>query len=456
MGKPKILLFAAAFAGSAQAQTAMFSSIATPANDQTPPPTAVAVYPATFNHSGMRGNPASIALAIPHAGGTVTVVAQRRGFRGVEGFAPNGAPLPNLGAASYRYEWTGSGNGYDVRVTDRRGAVSGLIVGSSTRFVVRTGVIEALNLAAFPADDRVANDAALPANVAIRRRPASSHESAKASGANDFDLLVLYTEEARREACVAALAPDADASACDICSNAADVRALIDQAVADTRETYANSTVQTSVGNVTVRRMTGFPTSSAEQARARVLESAVVADARDAAFADLVSVIAAPTQVAGACGVAFVQRPGCTYPTPTPGCGVGAAYEPFAVNVVSHVCATGTDAFVHELTHGLGGEHQPGPSAPPAWAAAFPFHFGHFEVGAFETVMSVARPPNTPQVLHLSNPDVFVAGLATGIVDQRDNARGVNALFGAIREFRDGPLFADAFESEDACNALAY
>lgn len=204
-------------------------------------------------------------------------------------------------------------------------------------------------------------------------------------------------------------------------------------------------------------RLVGFPApmGNTAQARANAATNANIAAMRNAVGADVVSVVTDGFVNLGQCGVAFVQRPGCTLPTATPGCGVGAAFNGFAYNVVAHNCAIATDAFVHELGHNLGGEHDPANGAQPA-QASFVFSFGHDVFGNFETVMSVARPFNTQQELNFSNPNVVVRGAATGVANQRHNAQTIENLFGAFCQFRDGPMFADGFEDAAVCPTVTF
>lgn len=225
----------------------------------------------------------------------------------------------------------------------------------------------------------------------------------------------------------------------------------------DANTAFANSQNTMRLGNVTVMRIVGFPLPNGNPNISRnfAQTSPSIAALRNAVHADVVSVVTENFVTLGACGVAYVQRPGCTLPTPTAGCDVGAQFNAFAYNIVAQNCAIATDAFAHEFGHNLGGEHDPAHAPAPA-QASFVHSFGHFVSGAFETVMSISRPAGTPQILHFSNPNVFFGPNSTGIANQRHNALTIETLYPVFRQFRDGPVFADGFESPDACPTIAF
>jgi hypothetical protein len=112
----------------------------------------------------------------------------------------------------------------------------------------------------------------------------------------------------------------------------------------------------------------------------------------------------------------------------------------------------GTDGTIlaHEIGHTMGCEHDPF-FASPVYNALFPYAFGHFVDGSFHTVMSYpfqcAEP--CPAALHFSNPAVSFAGHPTGIADERDNHRVINAT---RTRFAAPPISAQPCKAE--LNAL--
>lgn len=454
------------FSRIAFAQDSLYTEISPPSPDEMPPPTAFAVYTSTVNHEALKEDPASIVVSIPRPQGTLTVTVQRQQFITRSGFSgTDDSPLPGAAPETFSYTWTGADADYRLRVTFHRGAVSGVFSGPVGRFLITTTKTHELRPDAFPADDSAGNDA--PPRAAALAKLANSSippptgivSAPKISGPEDIDVLVLYTEQARTAAFVPTQqVPVQPACGTDLRGNN-DILATINAAVVDTNTAFANSQVVTRVGNVTVMRILNFPQPNGNPNDSRdnaALLSPNIQAVRTAVGADVVSVITEDFATLGACGVAFVQRPGCTLPTATPGCNVGAAFNAFAYKVVAQNCAIAFDAFVHELGHSLGGEHNPGAAAPMPNQASFVHSFGHFVFGNFETVMSVARPANTPQELNFSDPNILVRGGATGIANERHNALTVQTLYPVYRTFRDGPTFKDGFEDEPLCATMNF
>jgi hypothetical protein len=327
-----------AWAGSGLAQEALYANIDPPSPDANLPPTAVAVYASTINHEGIKANPASITISIPRSGGALSVTVQRQQFIPRSGFsATDQSPLPGAPATQFAYTWTGSGEGYNLRLTFQFGAVAGILVGPDGRFLIGTPSTHEMNLAAYPLDDSAGNDAVAPATAkkgSVALPSMRSH--AKASGPDDIDMLVLYTEEAR----VAAGGP---AGQCIQAQDSASVLAVINQALVDTNTSFANSQVTTRLGNVTIMRIVGFPAPAGFTPAVRddaAFNSANIQALRNSTDADVVTVVTENFTTLNACGVAFVQRPGCTLPTATPGCGVGAHSRPCKI----HPAGTPTDS----------------------------------------------------------------------------------------------------------------
>ena len=98
--------------------------------------------------------------------------------------------------------------------------------------------------------------------------------------------------------------------------------------------------------------------------------------------------------------------------------------------------------FAHEVGHNLGGQHVPGDetSNNPYRDYAFAHRFYVFPL-TYSTIMA---NPVTEQwwdpfglsipIKHFSNPNVYFFGAATGIEDERDNARLINEHTGQLVE----------------------
>lgn len=101
-------------------------------------------------------------------------------------------------------------------------------------------------------------------------------------------------------------------------------------------------------------------------------------------------------------------------------------------SVVSTECAVGYMTFAHELGHNFGCEHDPN-NADEAYT---PYGYGHhWNNDAYRSVMAYSPGTRAP---HFSNPNIFYEGGATGIADERDNARTINLTDVLIANMRTG------------------
>lgn len=135
-----------------------------------------------------------------------------------------------------------------------------------------------------------------------------------------------------------------------------------------------------------------------------------VADLRNQYGADMVSVI---VDTPGSCGTGYVQR------------NPGSGFAPWAFQATDIDCAVGNLTFGHEHGHNLGMEHNPENSSATSSTASFPWSFAHYVNGSYRTMMSYSAqcPNGCPRAQQISNPDIIYNGVASGIADQRDNAR---------------------------------
>ena len=151
--------------------------------------------------------------------------------------------------------------------------------------------------------------------------------------------------------------------------------------------------------------------------------------------ADLVSMISATT----GCGIGYVMR--------SPGSG----FSESAFQVTRYDCAVGNLTMAHEFGHNLGLEHNVENSS--AWPnnGSYPYSFGHYHDGEYRTVMSYSAPctMGCSRRMYYSNPDVSYLGLATGVVDLKDNTRSLEQTTLIAVNFRDpveDNIFFDGFE----------
>ena len=152
-----------------------------------------------------------------------------------------------------------------------------------------------------------------------------------------------------------------------------------------------------------------------------------VKNLRNDKAADMVSLITAGNY----CGIGYVQR------------NPGASFEDFAYQVTADDCAVGNLTFAHEHGHNMGMEHDPANGASPA-NASFVYSYGHFVNGSYRTVMSYPHEciGGCTRVAHFSNPNVMHNSAATGIANQRDNARTGRFTAPIVADFRT-PQSAD-------------
>jgi len=70
--------------------------------------------------------------------------------------------------------------------------------------------------------------------------------------------------------------------------------------------------------------------------------------------------------------------------------------------------------------------------------ASFPYGYGHYVNGSFRTVMSYVDQctQGCTRQPYFSNPSVFFNGFATGIDNQRDNARSIENTADVIANYR--------------------
>ena len=162
-----------------------------------------------------------------------------------------------------------------------------------------------------------------------------------------------------------------------------------------------------------------------------VRSNAEVAARRETTRADMVSVI---SEFSDACGVGALMNQ------------LGTGFANSAFQATARSCAVGNLSYPHEHGHNMGLMHDPGNGGN----SLFAYGFGHFVSGSYRTVMSYANNcvGGCTRVPYFSNPNVTYLGAATGIANQRDNARAGNTTAPDVANFRQAVsvLFANGFE----------
>jgi len=221
-----------------------------------------------------------------------------------------------------------------------------------------------------------------------------------------IDVLVVYTAAARAAA-----------------GGTSGMLATIQSAVAAANTSYLNSRIATRLRLVHAAEVAYNEASATFSTHLQwVNTNAGVAALRNTYGADLVDMIVEDGE---SCGIGYL---------------LGGS---FSVTPVS--CAVGNLSFAHELGHNMGCTHNP---EDTSGGGAFPYSYGHWNAsGGFRTVMSYATPcPGCVRLQFFSNPSVSYLGFPTGVANQRDNARTINATDQQVANYRqsvNNGTFAD-------------
>ncbi|MEM9598221.1 MAG: reprolysin-like metallopeptidase, partial [Acidobacteriota bacterium] len=147
---------------------------------------------------------------------------------------------------------------------------------------------------------------------------------------------------------------------------------------------------------------------------------------RDQYAADLVGLLV--ENGGGGCGVAFLM-----------GNESAAGFAPFGYQVTARSCAVGNLSYPHEHGHNMGLQHNPQNGAPQSQAYRN-YAYGHYNNGNYRTVMSYSNPCSSgcTRRPYFSNPNVVFQGAATGIANQRENARVIDEVAPFTANYRSG------------------
>jgi len=237
-------------------------------------------------------------------------------------------------------------------------------------------------------------------------------------GTVDFDLMVLYTPQAR-----------------DAAGGVAAIEATAQAAVDAMNLSFINSNVDAQ-GNLSYTGLVNYnDTGDISDDLTWVRNDSNVAELRTAYGADMISLLVNT----GGCGIGYVMR----HP--------GTGFAEFAFQVTRRNCAVGNLTFAHEFGHNMGLEHNPEDSSVTPEGASNPWSFGHYHSGSYRTVMSYSAQctGGCSRRQYFSNPNVQFNSLDTGIEGLRDNARTLIQTTAIIADFRapaNDTLFEDSFE----------
>lgn len=283
----------------------------------------------------------------------------------------------------------------DVVLTFRKGFVAGLIYAPDAVYeIVPRGeqhVLIELDQSAFP---ECAGD------VPSETTEASQRGSGVDSG-DRIDVLVAYTTATK-----------------NILGGDAQAQVHAQQAIDATNTAYINSKIRQRVRLVHSEEYLYTETDSASSDLAALRTNVTIAALRNEHNADMVAMIG---EISGACGIGYLM--GSINGNPNNG-----------FTATARSCAVGNLSFAHELGHNMGSHHNPENGSN----ATFPYGFGHWVNGRYRTVMSYVNPCTSgcTRVAYFSNPNVIYNEFATGVDDQRDNARSINNTADVIANYR--------------------
>ena len=211
-----------------------------------------------------------------------------------------------------------------------------------------------------------------------------------ARGNPDLDVMVVYTTQAKNGQ-----------------GGTASMQSLINLAITETNQAYANSDITAELRLVHQAELVGYTENGNFNTELNRLTSKgdghidEVHTWRDQYGADLVAMLVNSTQY---CGIAWLM----TNPSPS--------FEKNAFSVTARTCATGYYSFGHEIGHNLGCAHD----RQNASVGAYSYSFGYRTPNnAWRTVMAYA--PGT-RIKYFSNPNKTYGGYALGVAAPASNS----------------------------------
>jgi len=394
------VLFLLAAAVQAQTHANLFRQrpgTATPGNH------ALAAAIGDIDESMLIGGPAGLTIAVPGRA-DLSFDRQSDERRGPRSMVWRGRSPSDRGSAT---------------LTLHQGLLYGRIESGGDSFAIRPGangrtIVEKINSESFAPE--WGHDAAThghekvppPSGGDIFQQGSSGASSATAAdGTVQIVLMSVYTPQARAAA-----------------GGTAEVQAQIQAAVDQANTAFVNSNMIARYFLAHTEEVAYNDSGNIESDLNWVTANSSVASLRNSYSADMVSLIT--NNGGGYCGIGWVQR------------SPGAGFAGYAFQVTALGCLTNS-TLAHEHGHNMGMEHDPASAGISPSGASYPWSFGHYVDGAFRTIMSYnVCSIGCPRVLHFSNPDVLYNGIATGILDQRDNAQTGDSTAPIVANFRTG------------------
>lgn len=220
-----------------------------------------------------------------------------------------------------------------------------------------------------------------------------------------IDVMVVYTNAARNGA-----------------GGTNGIQSLINLAVTETNDAYANSDVNQRLNlahsyQVSYNETGNFST---ELSRLRGKNDGYMDDVhqeRDTYGADCVAMIVNGSQY---CGIAYLMS------------NPSAGFESNAFSVTARICATGYYSFGHELGHNMGSTHDRQNGSGGAYGYSYGWRTTN---NAWRTIM--AYSPGT-RIKYFSNPNKSRSGYPLGSANSAENWRSLNNTASIVADFRDG------------------
>lgn len=389
------LLTAVAFSGNAVAQQ--------PVNLQKGPPDwaqagkhGISAIESEFDISGPEKGAQKLRIELPDGG---SVVLQRDGYEK---------------RGSGKFTWRGREEGNpDSRatLTVHKGLVHGLVMIGENTYEIRPQrgrklLVELLDTASFPACDVGPEQYIDSAQTSSGQSQAAAPAAEGDGTTNTIDVMVIYTAAARTDS-----------------GGTYEMEAKIEAAVDVSNTAFIDSDMTARFRLVHMEE-TGFSEAVGFSASLDwVTTDAGIAALRNTHNADMVGLI---IDRSDSCGIGWVQRP------------IGSWFSQYAFQVTAANCAVGGLTFAHEHGHNMGFEHNPENSSTTS--PSNPWSYAHYVDGVYRTVMSYSNPcaSGCTRSGHFSNPDIPYLGYATGIANQRDNARTGDQSAPVIELFRGG------------------
>lgn len=300
----------------------------------------------------------------------------------------------------------------EVIITIRKGYMIANITLPDTRYQIRYNgsnhVVREIDQSQFP--DELES---IPVNIPKTQSDTTGLDpNTAADSAAIIDVLVVYTTTAKTAS-----------------GGQTAMENLIDLAIAETNIGYANSNVSQRLNLVHIAEVNynesnfnwGTTLARLQNTSDNFIDN--VHSLRDTYGADEVVLLVGATS---GCGIAYVMDPVSSY------------FASSAFAVVSYNCATGYYSFAHELGHNMGSTHD---RANTSNAAAFDYSYGYQDPnGAFRTIMSYNCPSSCTRRNYWSNPNVFINGQTTGVIDgaadSAFNAKSLNNTALTVANFR--------------------